>query len=62
MVQWLGLGAFTGGPQVCSLVGGLRSCKPSTMAKRKKKNLQETQFQREVLGIDEQDGPGADNC
>ena len=33
MVQGLGLGAFTAGARVCSLVGELRSCKPSGGAK-----------------------------
>ena len=35
-VQWLGLGAFTAGAQVQSLVGKLRSCKPCGMAKKKR--------------------------
>ena len=36
-VQWLGLGAFTAGAQVQSLVGELKSQKPSGAAKKKKK-------------------------
>ena len=36
MVQWLGLGSFTAGAQVQSLVRELGSCKPHSMAKKKK--------------------------
>ena len=35
-VQWLGLGTFTAVAQVQSLVGEIRSCKPSGAAKIKK--------------------------
>ena len=35
-VQWLGLGAFTAGARVQSLVGELRSRKPHDVAKKKK--------------------------
>ena len=35
-VQWLGLGAFTAGAQVQSLLGELRSCKPRSAAKKKR--------------------------
>ena len=37
VVQWLGLGAFTAGVWVRSLVGELRSCKVRKKKKRKKK-------------------------
>ena len=37
VVQWLGLGAFTARPQVQSLVGELRSCKPGSMAKKRER-------------------------
>ena len=37
MVQWLGLGTFTIGAQVRSLIRELRSPKPCSMAKKKKK-------------------------
>ena len=42
MLQWLGLGAFTAGAWVQSLVRELRSCKPGGAAKKKEKycNLQ----------------------
>ena len=36
MVQWLGLGAFTAGTRVQSLVGELRSHKLCSAAKKKK--------------------------
>ena len=39
MVQWLGLGSFTAGAQVQSLVRELVSCKPHSMAKKKKKKI-----------------------
>ena len=39
VVQWWGLGAFTDGARVWSLVGELRSCKPRGEAKKKKKQL-----------------------
>ena len=35
MVQWLGLSAFTAGPQIQSLVGDLRSYKLGAMGKKK---------------------------
>ena len=41
-VQQLGLGIFTAGARVRSLVGKLRSCKPHGMAKKKKKVDQES--------------------
>ena len=37
LVQWLGLGDFTVMARVESLVGELRSCQPSSMAKKKKR-------------------------
>ena len=37
VVQWLGLGAFTAGAWVQSLVREQRSCKPHNVAKKKKK-------------------------
>ena len=37
MVQWLGLGAFTAGAQVQSLIRELRSHKLGSVAKKKKK-------------------------
>ena len=37
MVLWLGLGAFTAGARVQSLLVELRSCKPRGAAKKKKK-------------------------
>ena len=36
VVQWLGLGAFTAGAWVQSLVREQRSCKPHNVAKKKK--------------------------
>ena len=36
-IHWLGLGAFTAGGQVQSLVGELRTRKPYSMAKGEKK-------------------------
>ena len=41
MVQWLGLGAFTAGAWVHSLVGELRSRKPHSEVERKKKKNSE---------------------
>ena len=35
MIQWLGLGTFTSGAHVQSLVGELRSCKPHKAARKK---------------------------
>ena len=40
MVQWLGLGTFTGRAWVQSLVGEIRSCKLRGMAKLKKKKAE----------------------
>ena len=37
-VQWLGLGAFSAGTQVRSLVGELKSHKPHSVAKKKKRH------------------------
>ena len=37
VVQWLGLSAFTAGAQVQSLVRQLKSHKPCSVAKKKKK-------------------------
>ena len=34
--QWLGLGIFTAGAQVGSLIGDLRACKPWVWPKKKK--------------------------
>ena len=42
MAQWLGLSTFTVGAQVKSLLGELRSYKPCSVVKRKKKNNQKT--------------------
>ena len=39
-VQWLGLGAFTAGARVQSLVGKLRSCKPHGVPPAPKTNKQ----------------------
>ena len=39
VVQWLGLGSFTAGAWVQSLVRELRSSKLHCVAKKKKKNL-----------------------
>ena len=39
MVQWLGLGTFTVGARVESLVRELRSCKPRGVARKKKKKM-----------------------
>ena len=39
MIQWLGLGAFTVGGQVKSLVKELRSLKLHGLAKKKKKKV-----------------------
>ena len=44
MAQWLGLSAFTAGVHVQSLVGELRSHKPRSVTKRKKKGHPRAQF------------------
>ena len=47
-VQWLGLGAFTAGAQVRSLVGELRSRKPCGTAKTNKQTNKQKR-EREIL-------------
>ena len=44
VVQWLGLHAFTPGAKVRSLVRELRSYKPSGMAKKKKSQHKNNEF------------------
>ena len=48
-VQWLGLGAFTAGARVQSLVRELGSRKPRSMAKRKKKRERERKRTRSLV-------------
>ena len=49
--QWLGLGAFTAGTQVQSLVRELRSCKMCSVAKKekkKKKDLEDKEIRQQL--------------
>ena len=49
VVLWLGLGAFTAGVQIQSLLRELRSRKPHDAAKKKKKTL--SMLKKQLLGM-----------
>ena len=55
MIQWLGLGAFTVGGQVQSLVRELRSLKLHGLAKKKKKKNSEAYIWESQIGVGNQD-------
>ena len=54
MIQWLGLGAFTVGGQVKSLVKELRSLKLHGLAKKKKKKSSEAYIWESQIGVGNQ--------